>query len=416
MARCGSLNRSSGRVGLLLLVSFGFAACADRPAQVAGRDASAGREVSASLSVAEAMGGADTTGYARALEPRAFVFPRDHGPHPDFRTEWWYVTGNLESAAGRRFGFQFTLFRNALTPDPLESSNPWASRQMYMGHFTVTDVQTARFHAFERFTRAGGGLAGSRADEVAPFEVWLDDWRIDGPPDPAQSWPMRLRAADSGLSLDLALTPLKPIVLQGDRGLSQKGPEPGNASFYYSFTRLEATGRVVLDGDSIDVTGLSWLDREWSTSALSEGQVGWDWFSLQLDDGSELMLYDLRRADGTPSAESEGVRVSADGEVTRLAGTDYTLTPTDTWTSPIDGAVYPSGWRIDIPRLELELEVEPVLRDQELDVTVRYWEGAVDVRAWQGAGRELRSGGARGPGSEPIRGRGYVELTGYAGG
>lgn len=370
------------------------------------------RNVSASLSLAEAMGGADTVGYARAFAPRPFAFPRDHGAHPEFRTEWWYFTGNLDARDGRRFGFQFTIFRSALqpvsarvegpdTPAAFDSTSAWITPQMYMGHFTITDVEGNRFTEFERFTRGGAGLAGAEAGPETPLRIWLDDWRIEGPANPERSWPMRLRAADEGVALSLAFVPRKDIVLQGDQGLSQKGPEPGNASYYYSYPRLTAGGTLEIDGEMIDVEGLAWLDREWSTSALGEGQVGWDWFSLQFDDGAELMVYDIRQADGTPSPESQGVWVAPDGYVLHLQAADYTLTPTGRWTSPIDGASYPSGWRIDVPQIELELDVEPVLRDQELDVTVRYWEGAVDVRGRR-ASRELA-------------GRGYVELTGYAG-
>lgn len=409
-------------------------------------------EIAATVSLAETMGGADTVGYARALEPRPFAFPADHGPHPDYRTEWWYVTSNLDAADGRRFGFQFTIFRSALAPPGSGAGTAgegpgaedrgapsWSTRQMYLGHFTLTDVAGNRFREFERFTRGAAGLAGAwaRGNGAAPVpgsgqgaapsagsgapmvRVWLDDWELAsrspafGPDaggadqvgsdaalgaDP--TWPLRLTAADSGVSLDVTLEPVKPLVLQGERGLSQKGPEPGNASYYYSYPRLSARGTVTVDGESIPVTGLAWMDREWSTSALAEGQEGWDWFSLQLDDGSELMVYQIRRSDGSPSLESEGVWIAPDGAPTRLAAGAYTLEPTATWTSPVDGAEYPSGWRIDVPELDMELEVEPVLADQELNVTFRYWEGAVDVD-----GRRA---------SEEISGRGYVELTGYA--
>jgi predicted secreted hydrolase len=395
--------------------------------------------VAATVSLAETMGGADTVGYARAFEPRPFTFPADHGPHPDFRTEWWYVTSNLEAADGRRFGVQFTIFRSALAPpaDGSRPASPWRTRQMYLGHFTLTDVARGRFAEFERFTRGAAGLAGAwaRDSEGAPVppegesgsaprppvvRIWLDDWQlasrervspsapapaavgVDAPLGADPTWPLRLTAADSGVALDLTLDPLKPVVLQGERGLSQKGPEPGNASYYYSYPRLAAAGTVTVGGERVPVSGLAWMDREWSTSALGEGQQGWDWFSLQLSDGTELMVYQIRGAGGAASAESEGVWIDAAGAPTRLEAEDYTLTPTDRWASPVDGAEYPSGWRIAIPRLEMELEVEPVLRDQELNVTFRYWEGAVDVSGRRGAAE--------------LTGRGYVELTGYAGG
>ena len=370
-----------------------------------------GEESLATLNLAEAMGGADTAGYARALKPRPFVFPADHGPHPGFRTEWWYVTSNLEGPDGRRFGVQFTLFRNALAPDadqgPEGRSSRWAARQVYMGHFAVTDVEGDAFHEAERFTRAAAGLAGGTSD---PLRIWMDDWSLVGgreadpdAPGAGAVFPLMMRAGEGEVQMELALSPAKPMVLQGDRGLSQKGPEPGNASYYYSFTRMDARGEIRLAGETHRVTGTAWLDREWSTSALSEGQVGWDWFALQLSDGRDLMVYRLRREDGSTDPLSKGVLVEADGSHRLLNSDDFSLEATGTWRSPLDGSEYPSGWRVALPAEGLSLEVTPVRPDQELNVTVRYWEGAVDVA---GAG----------VGGDPVTGRGYVELTGYAGG
>lgn len=391
---------------------------------------SGGEEVRATLDLAEAMGGADTVGYARALEPRPFEFPRDHGPHPDFRTEWWYVTANLEAEDGRRFGTQFTLFRSALAPEPATSegagdgaaprSSDWATRQVHMGHFALTDVGEDRFHEAERFTRVANGLAGGTVD---PLRIWMDGWSFSGGEeassvDPAAGavFPFRVQAREGGVAVDLTLAPAKPHVLQGDRGLSQKGAEPGNASFYYSFTRLEAAGTVEVDGEAYSVDGLAWLDREWSTSALSAGQEGWDWFALQLSDGRDLMVYRLRGPGDTTDPMSEGVVVAPDGSARRLTRDDFEIVVTDRWTSPLDGAVYPSGWEVSIPSEDLRLRVEPVRRDQELNVTVRYWEGAVDVTELAGGaggvvdGPSPASDGADGP----LTGWGYVELTGYS--
>jgi len=351
------------------------------------------------MSLVETLAGSDTSGYARALEPRPFDFPRDHGPHPDFRTEWWYVTGNLTSEAGRDYGFQLTIFRNALAPAPPESPSAWATNQAYMAHFTVTDVQAGTFRAYERFARGAAGLAGAEAE---PLRVWLEDWSLEatGP----STFPLELEADHGDTALHLRLDRGKPAVPQGDRGLSQKGPEPGNASFYYSLTRMPAEGTLVLGPDTVAVSGAAWLDREWSTSALAEGQVGWDWFALQLDDGWDLMIYRLRRADGSADALSDGVLVDPEGLRVPLEwGRDVTMESTGTWTSPIDGTVYPSGWRIRVPDRGWALAVTPRIPDQELDVSFRYWEGAVQV---SGAGE----------GGLPVEGRGYVELTGYAGG
>jgi len=352
----------------------------------------------ATLSLAETLAGADTAGYARAIESRRFDFPTDHGPHPDFRSEWWYVTGNLTSEDGRDFGFQLTIFRSALSPRAAETESAWATNQAYMAHFTVTDVAEQRFHVHERFARGAAGLAGANAD---PLRVWLEDWVMES--DSAAAFPMRLRATGEDVALSLELAAGKPVVLQGDQGLSQKGPEPGNASYYYSFTRLPAAGTLVVDTDTIPVRGAAWLDREWSTSALAEGQVGWDWFALRLSDGWDLMIYRLRREDGSAAPESAGVLVDPAGAKVPLTwGQDVLMESTDTWASPVDGAVYPSGWRIAVPERGWDLRVEPRIPNQELDVTFRYWEGAVSVR---GAGE----GGAT------VSGRGYVELTGYAG-
>lgn len=391
--------------------------------------AGGGPRAEAALSLAETLGGADTVGYARAVEPRAFEFPGDHGPHDDYRSEWWYFTGNLESSDARRFGFQFTIFRGALAPpsEPNVSHTPpseprvslappsgshvtvgpaegWATRQVYLGHFTVTDVAGESFTEFERFTRGSTGLAGAAA---SPFRVWLDDWEVSGsgradsvsarPP----TWPMALTARDQGVALDLELTPVKPMVLQGVDGLSQKGPEPGNASYYYSFTRIGAEGVVEVDGETIPVSGTAWLDREWSTSALSEGVVGWDWFALQLSNGEDLMVYQLRREDGGADPRSDGVLVDPAGRPIHLSVDDFELRVDGRWESPIDGSIYPSGWTVRVPEQDLELSVTPVLKDQELDVSLRYWEGAVDVVGTSDG--------------QSVSGRGYVELTGYAG-
>jgi predicted secreted hydrolase len=354
-------------------------------------------EFRTSLSVAEVLGAGSEEGFARALEPRPFRFPDDHGPHPDFRTEWWYITGNLDGPGGEPFGFQFTIFRNALNPLPRESASAWASDQVYMAHLAVTDGEGQTFRAFERFSREALGLAGARAQ---PFRVWLEDWTLEGLED-SGLFPLRVVALEEGVGVELELEALKPLVLQGEDGLSQKGPEPGNASYYYSHTRLEASGRVWMDGEPTPVTGLAWLDREWSTSVLSQGQVGWDWFALQLSDGWDLMYYQLRLQDGTPDPLSKGVIVSPLGEGRVLTTGEVRLTALGRWRSPLDGAEYPSGWRLEIPRRSIDLEIRPLIPDQELQVAFRYWEGAVLV---QGRGVD-----------GPVQGRGYVELTGYAG-
>jgi len=367
-------------------------------ALLTGCDARRERNIEARLSLLETLAGADTAGYERAHAPRAFVFPADHGPHPTFRTEWWYVTGNLTSTDARDFGFQLTIFRSALSPAAPVSRSAWATNQAYMAHFTVTDVGAGEFHAHERFARGAAGLAGAEAD---PLRVWLGGWSIEGTA--GQTFPLRVRAEADGVEIDLTLGAGKPVVPQGDRGLSQKGSEPGNASYYYSLTRMPAEGSLAVGPDTFAVSGAAWLDREWSTSALSAEHEGWDWLALQLDDGWDLMAYRLRRRDGGADPRSEAVIVDPDGVATRLRfGDEAVFENTGTWTSPVDGAVYPSGWRLEIPERGWNLSVEPRVPDQELDLAFRYWEGAVSVSG-------------TGEGGAPTQGRGYVELTGYTG-
>lgn len=349
------------------------------------------------LSLAEAMSG-DTAGFERATQPRQFRFPEDYGPHPEFRTEWWYFTGNVDAANGRRFGFQLTFFRAAQTAALTERTSVWATRDVYLAHFAVTDIESGRFHHFERFARGAGGLAGAAGD---PFRVWLEDWSVEAATqdEPDAPFPLRLRAAQDGIEVDFVVERGKPVVLQGDAGLSAKGPEPGNASFYYSFTRMPVTGRIRLRADAWDVDGLAWMDREWSTSALGEHIAGWDWFAIQLHDGRDLMIYQLRRHDGGADTHSAGMIVGVDGTATPLEADAFALEAVSSWSSAIDGTRYPARWRVRVPGESLDLFVEPAVADQEMNTVVRYWEGAVNVTGTAGG--------------MPVRGRGYLEMTGY---
>ena len=357
--------------------------------------AAAGDEAGVQPRLSELLGSGAETGFEKAVEPREFVFPDDHGPHPGFRNEWWYVTGNLDGDDGRRFGFELTIFRFALTPALPPAESEWRTNQVYIAHFAVTDAEGERFYAAERFSRGALGLAGA---ESSPFRVWIEDWEIAATEAGApERW--LLRASDPGFSVDLALTAAKPPVLNGNAGLSQKSAGPGNASYYYSMTRWLTDGSLRLGDNTFSVSGLSWLDREWSTSALAADQQGWDWFALQLSDGSDLMFYNLRKLGGSQDEHSAGTWIDADGGSLHLAPGDVEITVTDTWESP-EGGVYPSAWTLRAPGQGLDLRIRPVMADQELFTTVRYWEGAVDV--------EGRRHGV------PIKGRGYVELTGYA--
>lgn len=343
-------------------------------------------------------------GFAKADQPRTFHFPEDHGPHPQFRNEWWYLTGNLDSDAGDRFGFELTIFRFALTPAMPQSLSAWRSNQLYIAHFAITDAVRQQFYVAERYSRGALGLAGAQS---APFRVWIDDWQIaarqdaarqtDTSSDSRELW--QLRARDEHFSLDLSLSAEKAPVLNGVDGLSQKSAAAGNASYYYSITRWQTGGQLRIGARHYNVSGLSWLDREWSSSALGDEQQGWDWFALQLTDGSELMLYNLRRTDGSRDSHSAGTWIGADGRSQHLTAEQFSIDVNRHWTSPA-GGTYPAGWHIRVPRQQLSLRIAPVIDGQELFTTVRYWEGAVDVT------------GSRG--GIGVAGRGYVELTGYA--
>lgn len=369
---------------------------------------------------APALDPAMAQGFARATGPITLTFPADHGPHPDYQTEWWYYTGNLLTPDGRHFGYQLTFFRRALLPVNAapERESTWATTQAYMAHFALSDTASQTQHAFERLGRGAAGLAGAQAGTASqPYHVWLEDWEVSetGPAS------YRLRAqteteAGEPLAIDLELKDVRGPVLQGEQGYSQKGPEPGQASFYYSLTRLESAGKVSVGGQEYPVSGLSWMDHEFSTSVLSAEQVGWDWFSLQLNVGvapqgdsqqdavlppAELMLFQIRQADGSIDPFSSGTLVSPDGSTRELKRDDFTITVTDTWTSPHTGAEYPAGWQLSAPEIGLELRLTPAFADQELNLSYAYWEGAVQVE-----GTLL---------GEAASGRGYVELTGYSG-
>jgi predicted secreted hydrolase len=387
-----TMRRKMGKLGhwpafVLRLLSFVLILAACAPAAPAAPPAR--------LTLAEALSGGAGQPFARALAPRPFTFPRDHGPHEEFAAEWWYYTGNLDTADGRHFGYQLTFFRFGLAPGAPRRPSDFAANSIYMAHFALADVATGRFAAFDRFSRGAAGLAGAQGE---PFRVWLDDWSATGAG--PQGLPMRLHAAEGDLAIDLTLESGKPPVLQGDRGLSQKSAEPGNASYYYSLTRMPTSGTVQAGGARHTVRGLSWMDREWSTSALGPDQAGWDWFALQLSDGRDLMFYRLRLKDGTADPYSGGLLVAADGSARRLARDDVQLDVLGQWRSPHSGATYPSGWRLRVPATGLDLRIIPYLPNQELPLAVVYWEGAVRI-----------DGEAAGA---PVTGAGYVELTGYA--
>jgi predicted secreted hydrolase len=334
-----------------------------------------------------------------------FEFPRDHASHPDYKIEWWYYTGNVKSADGRRFGYQVTFFRVGVDHTP---SNPsrWAIRDLFMTHLAVSDASGKRYRYSEKLSRGGPGLAGARTDR---FEVWNDDWMamLDGNRDPGSGTRPRhvLRANSANAGIDLVLDDGKGPIINGVNGISQKGAQAGNASHYYSLTRMPTTGTIAIDGEEFTVTGDSWMDHEFGTSFLEPEQRGWDWLSIQLSDGRELMLYQLRRADGSRDPRSSGTIVDRSGRSSHLANDDFTLTPGRRQFKSKNGAVYPIEWIVGIPSQRLELTVTTPLDDQELSLErstgIAYWEGMIDVAGQTGGG--------------PLTGSGYLEMTGYHG-
>jgi predicted secreted hydrolase len=396
-------------IALIVVIAAGAAALSLTRRSQPGLSASLalpGEASAAFISSSEPSGA--VAGFSRADGRRPLQFPVDHGPHDEYQTEWWYYTGNLAGPDGRRFGYQLTFFRRALTPPtagaPLRDSS-WASNQAYMAHFAVTDAAAERHLAFERLSRGAAGLAGAQAE---PFEVWLEDWSV------SQVAPgtYRLVAAQDGVALDLLLEDRRGPVLQGQNGYSRKGPEPGNASYYYSFTRLVTSGSVTSGGETIAVSGASWMDHEFSTSALSAGQIGWDWFSIQLDEAgdsgenqpiapTEIMVFQIRRDDGSIDPYSSMMLIYPDGATQPLAQSEFSIEASASWSSPQTGAVYPARWRIQAQAAGIDLTLLPLIADQELNLTYAYWEGAARI-----------SGSIAG---QAVSGFGYAELTGYAG-
>jgi predicted secreted hydrolase len=335
-------------------------------------------------------------GFDQVLGPRAFVFPADHGPHPGFRQEWWYVTGNLDATTGERFGFELTFFRVGLAPPDTfaqvtRPESSWRTREIYTAHFAVTDVPRNRIWYAQKWSRAALDLAGARAD---PFAVWIDDWSIRA--DSTAHW--HLSAASGSYDLSLELEPRTPPVLNGHEGLSRKSSDPGSASYYYSLPRISVHGEIRSEGRAFTVQGLAWLDREWSSGSLGHNEAGWDWFGLQLEDGTALMFYAMRNQDGSRDPASGGTWMEADGRSRELFSREVELDVSAHWVSPRGGR-YPARWRMRIPEQGLDVDIRPVVANQELGTVPSYWEGAVDV-----TGTRL---------GRPIAGRGYVELVGY---
>ena len=335
-----------------------------------------------------------------ATEGYRYAFPRDHGAHEEFRTEWWYYTGQLTAKDGRPFGYELTFFRRGMPRDQTKTlPSQWAVTHLYLAHFAISDLSKGRFYYTDKMSRAGLGKAGAATDRL---HVWIDRWSVESPSNDSGS--QILQAADGGLAIQLKVSPGKPPVVHGINGISRKGPVSGQASHYYSFTRLATTGTLTVGNESFDVTGTSWMDHEFGSADLDKDLVGWDWFCLQLDDQRELMLYRLRRTDGSADPASSGTVIERDGRGHHLLLGDFTLEPTSYWTSQTSHARYPQRWRLTIPSQQLSLELVPLMAEQELSpkrsTQVTYWEGAIEA-----------TGSIQG---RPARGQGYMELTGYA--
>ncbi len=361
-----------------------------------------------------AAGLKSATQWKEASPGYVFSFPKDHASHPDYKIEWWYYTGNVSTRDGRRFGYQVTFFRVGVDAAPANPSR-WAIRDLFMTHLAVSDPKGRRYRYAEKLTRGGPGLAGAEVDR---YHVWNEDWTAsldDSGRHVLQAHPStraglrepqaaaRSGQGGDGVGIDLVLDPGKPPAINGVNGISQKGEQAGNASHYYSMTRMPTRGTITVDGERFEVSGLTWMDHEFGTSFLEPGQRGWDWLSIQLADGRELMLYQLRRSDGSRDPRSSGTVVAADGRTTHLAAGDFSLTPGRRPFRAANGAVYPVEWAIAIPSQKIDLQVTTPLDNQELDLGrstgVAYWEGAIDV-----AGRSA---------GQDVSGRGYLEMTGY---
>ena len=335
--------------------------------------------------------------YKLALPGRKITFPADHYSHPDYKTEWWYYTGHLEGSSGKRYGYQVTFFRFGLRERQKATQQMPLFTDLYMAHFALSDINNRKFFFRERINRGYDNRAGAATDR---YRVWNENWSVQG-----SDKTHTIHVEDRNASLNLTLTSMKAPVLHGDNGLSQKAEGAGRASYYYSLTRLATEGEITVGGTKEKVRGLSWMDHEFGSNELAENQVGWDWFSMQLGDNTELMLYLMRRKDESVDPYSSGTLVAKDGRTRHLELNDFRVDVLDRWKSPESGATYPLKWKVTVPAEDLTLEIQPEFPNQELitnrSTRVTYWEGAVRI-----------SGMRRG---QPIAGAGYVEMTGYSG-
>jgi predicted secreted hydrolase len=342
--------------------------------------------------------------FKRALPGRIFSFPKDHFSHPEFKTEWWYYSGHLQSPNKKSYGYQLTFFRTGLTREAKNQKSKWSIRDLYFAHLAITDESKGKFEYLEKISRGSLGEAGASSYKTGEktFRVWIENWSVEGKAPAVQHH--SLKAGDKNFGIELMLTPEKNPIIHGQNGISQKAEGEGFASHYYSIPRLKTEGKIFLQNKEIPVQGMSWMDHEFGSSQLREYQVGWDWFSLQLDKGMELMLYQIRHRDGKIDPYSSGTIIYANGTHQHLSRKEFHIEVLDQWKSSKSGAIYPSKWKIKVPGHQIELTLSPTVKNQELitkeSTRVTYWEGSVKVEGkYQGS---------------PINGLGYAELTGYA--
>lgn len=327
-----------------------------------------------------------------------YEFPRDHRSHPDFKTEWWYFTGNLRADDGREFGYQLTFFRQGVRPpsDRSAASSRFVVDHVQFVHFAISDIGKERFFFDQILSRGAFGEAGFGKD--GDRLAWIESCALSLTPDGG----FRILARDGAKSLDLELRPEKLVIYHGADGISRKGAGEGRASHYYSFTRLKTDGSLTIGGETFRVQGHSWYDHEWATNQLTAEQEGWDWFSLQFEDGSDLMMFQIRTKDGGRDPFSGGTFVRADGSTVAITNADFSLESGKIWQSPVTGAKYPVEWRLKIPSIPLDVEIQARMNGQELVLSpISYWEGSV-----RASGKLM---------GFPVSALGYLEMTGYAG-
>ena len=343
------------------------------------------------------------TQFKLALPGYEYSFPRDHRAHPEYQTEWWYYTGHLRSTSGQNFGYQLTFFRTSLSPQELKRASKWATREIIFAHLALTDEANQKFYFTDKISREALGLAGARSTPAAGKpDIWLDNWQMQFKSGNGDNQSVRAFGTaedNTNFGIELSQSALKPLAIHGENGVSQKSAGRGRASHYYSFTRLKSEGTIRIGAQEYSVSGESWFDHEFGSNQLAQNQVGWDWFSIQLDDGRELMLYQLRLKDGKIDPYSSGTLIEKNGETRHLKRDEFQIEVLEKWQSPRSKASYPSRWKVTVPRENIALQIAPTVADQELDTkrstSITYWEGSVRATGTQ-------------------TGKGYVELTGYA--